>query len=147
MARPRRRQRGVKGTPWYRKYNDTWYIDFNDKQVAIKDPDGNNVKGADNRQQAEQCWVLMQAEMLATAKGDENTVRLVFKLYLDHVQENHPEAYPAYKRTLVGFADSLPAYEYLVRDLTAFHVDGWLRKNPGWATRPRRAMSPSSWPP
>src|SRR5688500_13739725 len=139
MARPKRRQRGVKGTPWYRKYNDTWYIDFKGRQLAIKDPDGNNVKGADNRKQAEQCWVLMQAEMLAPDKGDENTVRLVFKLYLNHVHENHPDAYPAYRRTLVGFADSLPEYEYLVRDLTAFHVDNWLRAHPEWESDTTKA--------
>src|SRR5947209_16687793 len=98
MARPKRRDRGVKGRPWYRKYNDTWYIDYDDKQLPIKDEHGGNVKGAENREQAERCWVLMQAHMMAPAKGEENHIRLIFGKFLDHIQKDHSAAYNAYRR-------------------------------------------------
>jgi integrase len=134
MSRPRKRQRGIKGRPWYRKHNDTWYIDCNGKQTPIKDDKGHNVKGADSREQAERCWVLMQAHMLAPEMGPENPVRLVFSRYLDHIEKDHPGAYHAYLRTLTGFAESLPIKDFVVRDLTAFHVDEWLNKHPKWSS-------------
>src|SRR4051812_8501901 len=119
----KKRERGHKGEPWHRKFNDTWYIDCDGKQLAVKDDEGANVKGLDNKEKAKQCWVLMQARMLAPEKGDDNHLRMVFGLYLDHVKQTPPEAFPAYRRTLVGFADSLPTREFLVKDLTAFNVD------------------------
>lgn len=126
MPRRKKTERGTRGLPWYRKFNDTWYVDYAGKQTAIKDGDGNNVKGAGNGEMARDCWVLMQAHMMAPEKGDENPVRLVFGKYLDHVKKAHADAYSAYKRTLVGFSESLPDKDILVRDLTAFHVDRWL---------------------
>ena len=133
MPRKKPNERGKKGEPWFRKFNDTWYIDHNDKQVPIKDSEGNNVKGIESKELAKQCWVLMQARMMAPEKGDENHIRMVFGLYLDHVQKNHTDALKAYQRILRGFADSLPTREFLVKDLTAFHIDHWLEKHPGWS--------------
>src|SRR5262245_56007138 len=133
MARSKKRERGVRGRPWYRKFNDTWYIDHDGKQLPVKDWDGNNIKGADNREQAEQCWVLMQARMFAPQTAEENTIRLIFSMYLDHVVKNRPDAFPAYRRTLVGFADSLPVREFRMADLTATEVDRWLEEHPDWS--------------
>src|SRR4051812_8775363 len=125
MPRKKKDQRGRKGEPWYRKFNDTWYIDYDGKQLSIKDEAGENVERAESKEKARQCWVMMQARMLAPEKGDDNPLRMVFGMYLDHIQKSHSEAYPAYKRTLVGFADSLPKRDFLVKDLTAFNVDKW----------------------
>ncbi len=134
MPRRKKDERGRKGEPWYRKFTNTWYIDHDGKQVSIKDEDGNNVKGADNKQAANDSWVLMQARMLAPQKGDENHIRMVFGMYLDDVQKTHPDALPAYKRILVGFADSLPSRDFLVKELTAFNVDHWLEQHADWSS-------------
>ncbi len=58
-----------KGEPWYRKFNDTWYIDYNGKQVSIKDDEGGNVKEADNEEGGQRCWVMMKARMLGPGEG------------------------------------------------------------------------------
>ena len=137
MPRTKKAERGTRGEPWYRKFNDTWYVDFNDKQTAIKDEGGGNVKGAGNRESAKRCWVLMQARMLAPEKGADNPVRMVFGLFLDYIQKDRTDAYTAYKRTLVGFSDTLPERDFLVRDITAFHVDRWLEEHPDWSSNTR----------
>ena len=133
MPRKKKNERGRKGEPWYRKHNNTWYIDYNDRQLAIKDEDGGNIKGSDNKDKAKQCWMLMQAKMLAPEIGDKNPLRMVFSFYLDHIKTNHPDCYPAHRRTLVGFADSLSNREFLVKELTANQVDEWLAENSNWS--------------
>lgn len=134
MPRKKKTERGNRGEPWFRKFNQTWYVDHDGQQMAIKDEHGQNVKGADNKAFAKECWSLMRVQMLAPEKGNQNPVRMVFGKFLDYIKKDHPEAYPAYKRTLTRFADSLPEREFLVQDVTAFHVDHWLEEYPGWGS-------------
>ncbi len=150
MKRARKRKRGIKGRPWYRRATGSWYIKHNGKPIPVVDERGDPVRGAENRERADKCWVLMQARMMAPARPEENPVRLVFAMFLDNHQKAHPTSYKDYQRTLVGFANSLPSHDFLARDLRACHVDAWVNSHPEWnsttrATYISRVLAALNW--
>jgi integrase len=131
-----RRLRGVKGRPWYREANDSFYVKVGGKQVRIFDEHGEPVRGPDtidNRARAAKCWDRMQNAAHATERGNTNEVRLVFSRFLDHTETHHPGVYKNYRRALVSFADSLPSKEYAVGQLSAANVQAWWDAHPDWS--------------
>jgi integrase len=131
-----KRQRGIKGRPWYRAQVDAWYIKQGGKQIPIVDSEGQPVRGEENGSLAARYWLEMQMAAQATERGNANPVRLVFTRYLDEVQNERPALYPAYKRTLVGFAESMPK-DAAVASLTAEHVRRWFDLHPNWSESTR----------
>src|SRR5262249_56211166 len=65
MARPKRRQRGERGKPWYRKDRDQWCVTQGKNKVPLRDRHGNFVRGAGNEAQALTVW----HEMMAVAQA------------------------------------------------------------------------------
>ncbi len=43
-----RRKAAQRGFPWYRKFNDTWYVTANNGQHALRGKDGRPIRGKDN---------------------------------------------------------------------------------------------------
>jgi integrase len=126
----KKRQRGFKGTPWYRSSHDRWYIAWKGKQVRIVDERGEPVQGEQNIVGATKAWEGMQGRATGV-RGNRVTVREVFNLFLDHVEENTPSSYFKYKDALTSFADTLDVDE-VVENLKPKQVRAWWTKT-GWS--------------
>ena len=113
--------------PWYRAYNDTWYVCLHGRQVPL-------AKGKANRKEAERAFFRLMADGTPPAARPADTrVAAVLDLFLDHSQKhNAPRTYAWYRDFLQDFADQYGLLQ--VEDLRPFHVSRWLDSHPGWAT-------------
>src|SRR5688572_12608338 len=100
----RKRERGVRGKPWYRAERDHWYVTINGKKEPLFDSKGIPVRGRDNRTAAERAW----HEMVVLASVPDN-----YPAYFKSFNTRHPKL--------------------LVRDLRPAHVrDWWDACHPEW---------------
>jgi hypothetical protein len=106
----RTRSEEPKGTPWYRKFNDTWYMPrISGKANPIVDADGLPVKGKDNREKAMAVWHQVVVRQQAPARGLDNPLKLVFDEFLDSTHRHREKrTYEEYRRVLQGFKDKWP---------------------------------------
>jgi integrase len=111
--------------PWYRKYNDTWYVCLSGRQVPL-------AKGKDNKKEAERAFHrLMAGEMPSASRSKDTRVVTVLDLFLDHAQRhNSASTYDWYKHFLQDFSDLYGALK--VEDLRPFHVTRWVDSHPDW---------------
>src|SRR5262245_10896156 len=87
MPRKNTRQRGPKGSPWYRAFNDTWYLPkINGKARPILDASGLPVKGKENRERAFDVWHQMVIREQAPTRGLDNPLKVIFEEFLDYTQ-------------------------------------------------------------
>ena len=103
--------------PWYRKSNDSWYVEIAGRQVRL-------AKGKANRAEAVKQFHLLMAGT-APAKQTVLTAAEVCDLYLQHSQREHePDTFVWHKRYLQKFCDRLGHVK--TSDLIPFHLTSWL---------------------
>src|SRR5262249_5651586 len=125
----RRRERGVRGKPWYRAARDQWYITINRKKEPLFDSKGNPIRGRDNRSAAEQAWHELATMAAGPDNGADNEadneVRTILDLYLQDMERRQVtkkslDTYTAYFKSFVTRYPKL-----LIRDLRPAHVYNW----------------------
>jgi integrase len=140
VAVPRKpaRKRGPKGLPWYRKFNDTWYMPkVGNKANPIVDAKGNPVKGKNNKDLAYTLWSQMLAKSDASTKGLDNPLVLIFDEFLDYTQRHREkETYENYQRVLQSFKDLWP--DLTVTELSMRHIEAWFDEHSAWSTTTQR---------
>jgi hypothetical protein len=73
--------------PWYRKYNDTWYVCLNGAQVPL-------AKGKANKREAERSFHrLMAGETPQAIKPEDHRVISILDLFLEHSQMRTSKAF------------------------------------------------------
>lgn len=129
----KKRQRGMRGKPWYREARDQWCVTIDDKITTLYDSKGLPITGKDNRTAAEQAWHEMVVLASVPDNGADNAVKTILELYLQDaekrgVTEKTLKTYTAYFKS---FTDRHP--KLLVRDLRPAHVrDWWDACHPAW---------------
>jgi hypothetical protein len=134
MPRKPARKRGPKGLPWYRKFNDTWYMPKIDGHAKpILDAEGQPVKGQENRDRAYALWAEMVARKNAATKGLDNPLVVIFEEFLDHTQRHREkETYEDYRRVFKSFKKRWP--DLTVADLSIRHIEAWFDGHPAWTS-------------
>jgi integrase len=120
--------------PWYRSFNDTWYVCHNGRQVPL-------AKGKDNKKEAERAFHrLMAGDPAPVSRPQALLVVTLLDLFLEHAQRrNKPRTFGWYREFLEDFCDACGALK--VADLKPFHVSCWLDSHTGWAGTRRGAVS------
>jgi integrase len=111
--------------PWYRTFNDTWYVCLNGQQIVL-------AKGKDNKKEAERVFHrLMAGETPQAAKPSDTRVVAILDLFLDHAHRHTaPATHEWYRNFLQDFSDMYGAMK--VENLRPFHVTQWLDLHPNW---------------
>jgi integrase len=113
--------------PWYRTFNDTWYVTIRGEQIPL-------ARGKANKAEAERAFFkLMAADApeKAAARPSDTRVVAILDLFLDHSQRhNKQRTYEWYKGFLQDFSDLHGTLR--VQDLKPFHVTRWLDSHPDW---------------
>jgi integrase len=116
--------------PWYRKSNDSWYVEVGGKQVRL-------AKGKANRAEAVKQFHLLMAGT-KPVQADTLHVEQVCDHYLTHSEREHePDTFTWHKRYLQKFCDRYGRMR--AADLIPFHLTAWLDAHPGWKAARRRA--------
>ncbi len=113
--------------PWYRQFNDTWYVCLNGQQVAL-------AKGKCNKAEAERTFHRMMArDTPQLAKPADTRVVAIFDLFLEHSKKhNAPRTYDWYREFIQDFSNLFGLLK--VEDLKPFHLSRWLDSHPAWKT-------------
>lgn len=113
--------------PWYRSFNDTWYVCLNGKQIPL-------VQGKANKKEAERVFHrLMAGETPQFAKPTDLRVVAVLDLFLEHAHtHNAPRTYYWYRNFLQDFSNRCGNLR--VEELKPFHVSRWLDAHSDWGT-------------
>jgi integrase len=136
----KRRQRGQRGKPWYRKDRDQWCITRGKNKVPLRDKHGNFVRGKDNEAKALEVWHEMMAFANAPETGEENELRLVLEMYLQDLQKRGAEkTFDNYHYYYKDFLKKWPGL--LVKDLKPFHVQRWFEAHPEWKSSSTRNLA------
>jgi len=134
-----RRLRGEKGKPWLRKMpNGTlrWYMpkgQTGGKLRPIVRRDGTFIDGKANETEAMQVWHEVAVAAAAPDRGDDNEVRVVLDLYLQHLERT------AKQKTLQEFLKFFKSFcgrwaGLLVGQLRPFHLEKWWEEcHPTWS--------------
>lgn len=111
--------------PWYRKFNDTWYVTIRGEQIPL-------AKGKANKADAEHMFHrLMAGETPQAAKPSDLRVLAILDLFLNHAQQhNAKRTYEWYRDFLQDFSDRFGLLR--VEELRPFHVTRWLEAHPEW---------------
>ena len=119
--------------PWYRSFNDTWYVCLNGRQIPL-------AKGKGNRKEAECTFYrLMAGETPAAIVTSDTRVVAILDLFLDHSQKhNSSRTYEWYRDFLQDFTEMFGMLR--VQDLKPFHVTRWLDSHAGWDGSRRGAI-------
>lgn len=134
----KKRQRGQRGMPWYRKARDQWCVTIDDKITTLLDAEGHPVTGIDNRAGAERAWHELHALARVPDAGEDNEVRTVLELYLQDMERRGVSAktlatYTGYFQSFLTRYPKLP-----VRDLKPSHVHAWWQlSHPAWGSSTR----------
>jgi integrase len=131
----RKRQRGVRGEPWYRSAEGVWCITLpGHKKQRLVDSKGDFIRGQDNHEVAYKVWHEMMAKTDAGVNKDDNLMGLIFGLYLErHLQPNGAEkTFKDWQKFLQDFSDRWPGL--LVKDLTPAHLRTWWAEHPTWGS-------------
>src|SRR5438045_3504304 len=105
--------------PWYRAFNDTWYVCVRGQQVPL-------AKGKGNKAEAVRAFHrLMAGDTPQTIKASDTRVVTILDLFLDHSQKHNKErTYVWYRDFLQDFSDKHGLLR--VEELKPFHVTRWL---------------------
>jgi integrase len=118
--------------PWYRAYNDTWYVCISGRQVPL-------AKGKENRKEADRAFFRLMASETPVVVNNETRVVAVLDLFLEHSQRhNSCRTYNWYREFLQDFADMFGTLR--VEDLKPFHVSRWLDSHRAWNGTRRGAI-------
>jgi hypothetical protein len=138
-----RRLRGEKGKPWLRKMGSgkfRWFMpkgQTGGKLAPVLRKDGAFIDGPEREAEAMQVW--HEAVVVATApdRGDDNEVRVVCDLYLQHLEKT------AKAKTLGEFVKFFKSFfgkwpDLLVRQLRPVHLEKWWEeRHPTWGSGTR----------
>lgn len=115
--------------PWYRKSNDSWYVEINGQQVRL-------AKGKASRPEAiKQFHLLMSGTRPIAPKS--LIASEVCDLFLRHSEKEHKaETFDWHKRYLQSFSDRCGHLKTV--DLIPFHLTSWLDAQ-GWKATRRHA--------
>lgn len=103
--------------PWYRKGNDSWYVEVGGRQVRL-------AKGKANRAEAVKQFHLLMTGV-APAKPSALTAAQVCDLYLQFSKGEHePDTFAWHERYLQKFCDRCGHLK--AADLIPFHLTSWL---------------------
>lgn len=116
--------------PWYRKQNNSWYVEIDGSQHLL-------ARGKKNKQEAEDEYHRLMTERGVIPRNKRDcTLKAITEIYLAW-SKNHHEAETAklYKAFLADFADfnafgSLPAISIL-----PLHVTRWVDARPTWKSK------------
>lgn len=122
QRRKKARKRGRKGRPWYREYNDSWYVKRGGKCIKL-------ATGKENEDEALRKWHELEALWNAPDLGQENLLKAVFELHLTQLKCG-PDNHRARTYFLQSFVDRWPGLT--VRELRPSHVDEWIAEKE-WA--------------
>ena len=119
--------------PWYRQFNDTWYITRNGAQIPL-------AKGKANKKDAERAFYrLMAGETPHDHRPSDQRVVAVLDLFLEYTQKHTAaDTYQWYRGYLQDFADRHGTLR--VEDLRPYHVTSWLDSHPTWKNSRRSAI-------
>jgi hypothetical protein len=121
--------------PFYRRFNDTWYVQIGKKQIPL-------TKGEDNQAQAYRRYFEVMAERptghMPVSLSDA-TVAAIADLFLGWCQKHDaPRTYQWYGDYLQDSCDhcgKMPVAEF-----KPFHVTRWLDRHPEWTSSRRCAI-------
>jgi integrase len=134
----KKRERGVRGKPWYRAGRDQWFVTIDGKKQPLVDANGEFLRGKDNRAEAEKVWHEMAVLAAVPDNGEDNEVRTVLELYLQDMErrETTPKSLETYKGYFKSFVARYP--KLLVRDLKPAHIHVWWQTcHPKWGNSSR----------
>lgn len=134
----KKRQRGVRGKPWYRAARDQWCVTIDNKITTLCDQKGHPIRGKDSRPAAERAWHEMVVLAAVPDNGADNEVRTILELFLQDLERRGASAKT--HDTYTGFFRSFLARHpgLLVRDLRPGHVHDWWRlSHPKWGNSTR----------
>jgi hypothetical protein len=122
--------------PFYRRFNDTWYVQIGTKQLRL-------AKGRDNEAQAYRRYFEVMAEQPTgkmPAALTAVTVALLCDLFLDWCHKhNASRTYQWYRDFLQDFCEHCGKMP--VPELKPFHVTRWLDRHPKWTSARRCAIT------
>jgi integrase len=121
----RKRDRGVRGKPWYRASRDQWYVTLDGKKEALVDSKNNPIRGKDNRSSAEQAWHELAMMAAVPDNGADNEVRTILDLYLQDMERRQvtQKTLDSYTGYFKSFTAQYP--KLLVRELRPAHIHQW----------------------
>ncbi|WP_435019114.1 tyrosine-type recombinase/integrase [Tundrisphaera sp. TA3] len=121
--------------PWYRKFNDTWYVQLDGKQQKL-------AKGKDNKPEAFRTFHrLMAGQRVGTPKAISASV--LCYLYLEWSREEHkPATQEWYRGQLDSFRKTCGKIE--ASAVTPSDVSRWLAARKKLAVAAKRQFGPSS---
>ena len=131
----RKRERGVRGKPWYRADRDQWFVTLDGKKQPLFDAKDNPVRGKDNRAGAEKAWHEMAVMAAVPDNGADNEVRTILDLFLQDMERRKVtrktiDTYTGYFKSFLARFPKL-----LVRDMRPFHVHEWWKmSHPAWGS-------------
>jgi integrase len=129
----KKRERGVRGKPWFRAARDQWYYTSNGKKLPLVDAKGEPIKGKSNRVAAEKAWHEMVVLESVPDTGIDNAVLTILELYLQDMERRQiaSKTIKTYKEYFQSFLKTCPGL--LIRDLRPFHIHQWWEKShPKW---------------
>ena len=130
MARNRKRQ--ANGSPWHRKFDDSWYATIDGKRQKLRDEAGQPIKGIDNRANAELAVARIRLNVHPQATDGGNVlVATVIDAYLGHLKATATQEYTTLATGIMNdfcaYCGGLP-----VKDLRKKHVRDWVALHPTW---------------
>jgi integrase len=119
--------------PWYRKFNDTWYVQVGQRQIPL-------AKGRQNRQEAYRRFAELQAQQDLSDPAQSVEALNLASLAEGFLAWTHrhqaPATYQWYREYLQGFCNVEGLTPVL--QLKPFHVTQWLDAR-DWSDSTRRA--------
>ncbi len=116
--------------PWFRKSNNSWYVEIDGRQVRL-------AKGRENRAEAVKQFHLLMAGS-KPARQEDRSVAEVCDLYLVHSEREHePSTFAWHKHYLQLFCDRRGKLK--AAGLIPFHLTAWLDAHPDWKASRRHA--------
>jgi integrase len=118
--------------PWYRKSNDSWYVEVGGKQLRL-------AKGKANRQEAVRKFHRLMAGV-KPRKPNKRSVAEICDLFLIHSQRHHgADTFVWHRRYLQDFCDRFGRLK--AARLIPFHLTSWLDDHPTWKASRRHATA------
>lgn len=117
---------------WYRKFNDTWYVQVGDRQIAL-------AKGREAKDEAVRRYHQLMAQPDVAQVADEARINVasLCDTFLDWSQKHNSESsYRWYRGFLQEFCNLYGGQP--VASLKSFHITRWLDSR-DWSQSSRRA--------
>ncbi|SFI92486.1 tyrosine-type recombinase/integrase [Planctomicrobium piriforme] len=119
--------------PWYRKFNDTWYVQVGSRQIPL-------AKGKRNRHEAYQRFIQLMAQQDPAEVDDPAKINLasMSDAFLDWAKRHlSRRTYEWYQLYLQMFCDLYGTKKVL--ELKPLHVTRWLDGHENWGQTSRRS--------